>query len=145
LELFAGAGGLALGTAKAGFEHVAVLDWDSNACRTLRRNKASGVRHVRDWEIVEGDVRDYDFRQHRGQVDFVCGGPPCQPFSIGGKHLGHHDERNMFPEALRAVRKVRPKAFIFENVKGLLRRGFANYCNLHTNSGFPKWRQAHDR
>jgi len=130
LELFAGAGGLALGTAKAGFEHVAVLDWDSNACRTLRRNKAGGVRHVRDWDIVEGDVRDYDFRQHRGRIDFVCGGPPCQPFSIGGKHLGHHDERNMFPEAVRSVREIRPKAFIFENVKGLLRRGFTNYSGL---------------
>ena len=57
IELFAGAGGLALGTAKAGFEHTAVLDWDVNACKTLRRNKADGVAHVRDWEIVQGDVR----------------------------------------------------------------------------------------
>lgn len=129
LELFAGAGGLALGTAKAGFNHVAVFDWDRNACRTLRRNKAEGVFHVRDWEIVEIDVRSYDFQSFAGKVDVVCGGPPCQPFSIGGRHLGHHDERNMFPEAVRVVRDVRPAAFIFENVKGLLRRSFANYYN----------------
>lgn len=127
VELFAGAGGLALGTAHAGFEHTSVVEWDRNACDTLRRNKAAGVEHVRDWQIVEGDVRGYNFAQHCGKVDFVVGGPPCQPFSVGGKHLGHEDERNMFPEAVRAVREIIPKAFIFENVKGLLRRNFANY------------------
>ncbi len=93
------------------------------------RNKESGVRHVRDWRIVEGDVRQYDFRPHEGQVDVLCGGPPCQPFSIGGRHLGHNDGRDMFPEAVRAVRQIKPKAFILENVRGLLRRGFANYYN----------------
>lgn len=127
IELFAGAGGLALGTAKAGFRHVAVMDWDNDACKTLQRNKKARVRHVRDWQIVQGDVRNYDFRQHLGNIDFVCGGPPCQPFSIGGKHLGFNDSRNMFPEAVRAVREIRPIAFVFENVKGLLRRNFANY------------------
>ena len=127
VELFAGAGGLALGTAKAGFEHAAVLDWDANACKTLRKNKAAGVEFIRDWEVVEGDVRAYDFSRHAGKIDFVCGGPPCQPFSIGGKHGGHQDERNMFPQAVRAIRETRPQAFVFENVKGLLRQSFANY------------------
>jgi len=103
------------------------LDWDFDSCRTLRRNKAEGVPFVRDWDIVQGDVRHYDFREHQGEVDVVCGGPPCQPFSIGGKHLGHNDERNMFPQAIRAVREIRPLAFLIENVKGLLRKGFANY------------------
>lgn len=127
VELFVGAGGLALGTSYAGFDHQAVIEWDHNACDTLRRNKADGVKHVRDWNIVEGDVRDYDFTQHRGGADVVIGGPPCQPFSLGGKHLGSEDHRNMFPEAIRAVREVTPKAFMFENVKGLLRKTFANY------------------
>ena len=127
VELFVGAGGLAIGTARAGFEHRAVIEWDRNACNTLRRNKADGVDHVRDWNIVEGDVRDYDFAKHRGQADVVVGGPPCQPFSLGGKHLGCDDHRNMFPEAIRAVREIAPKAFMFENVKGLLRKTFANY------------------
>lgn len=129
LELFAGAGGLALGTAKAGFEHTAVLEWNHNACATLRRNRAAGVEHVRHWEIVEGDVHGYDFKKHRDKVNFIFGGPPCQPFSLGGKHLGKDDHRNLFPEAARAVSEVQPVAFMFENVKGLLRKNFANYYN----------------
>ena len=129
LELFVGAGGLALGTARAGFQYVAVLDCSANACRTLRRNKADGVEHVRDWDVIQGNVRNHDFKQYRGRIQLVSGGPPCQPFSIGGKHLGHADERNMFPEAIRAIRDIRPKGFVFENVKGLLRSGFANYYN----------------
>jgi DNA (cytosine-5)-methyltransferase 1 len=127
VELFAGAGGLALGTAEAGFSHKVVIEWDSNACQTLRRNHEDGVKHVRDWAIVEGDVRDYDFLRHRGDVSFVSGGPPCQPFSIGGKHGGQDDDRNMFAQAVRAVREIRPRAFIFENVRGLLRESFSKY------------------
>lgn len=127
LELFVGAGGLALGAARTGFQHVAVLDWNGNACRTLRRNKAENVEHVRDWDIIEGNVCRHNFSQYEGQVDVVFAGPPCQPFSIGGKHRGHADHRNMFPEAVRAICDVRPKAFVVENVKGLLRASFANY------------------
>lgn len=127
IELFAGAGGLALATANAGFDHVAVLEWDQNACDTIRRNKCARLRHVRDWDVIQGDVCSYDFNQHSGEVEFVSGGPPCQPFSIGGKHAGMDDPRNMFPQAVRAVREIAPKAFMFENVKGLLREGFANY------------------
>ncbi len=124
---------MAIGTARAGFEHQAAIEWDHNACKTLRRNKADGVEHVRDWNIVEGDVRDYDFSQHRELADVVIGGPPCQPFSLGGKHLGSNDARNMFPEAIRAVREIAPKAFMFENVRGLLRRAFANYYGYIIN------------
>ncbi|MGH7174319.1 MAG: DNA cytosine methyltransferase [Gemmataceae bacterium] len=127
VELFAGAGGLALGTAEAGLSHKVVIEWDENACRTLRRNHDDGVRHVRDWKIVEGDVGDYDFLPHRGIVDVVSGGPPCQPFSIGGKHRGPIDGRNLFPQAIRAVREIRPRAFVFENVRGLLREAFSTY------------------
>jgi DNA (cytosine-5)-methyltransferase 1 len=129
IELFAGAGGLALGTAEAGFRHKIVIEWDANACATLRKNHQDGVKHARDWQIIEGDVRQYDFTPYRGEFAFVCGGPPCQPFSLGGKHKGQGDHRNLFPEAVRAVKEVRPKAFVFENVKGLLRKGFANYYN----------------
>jgi DNA (cytosine-5)-methyltransferase 1 len=129
LELFVGAGGLALGAARAGFEHAAVLDWNENACRTLRRNKVAGVDYVRDWDIIEFDVCKYRFESFAGKVEVVFGGPPCQPFSIGGKHLGHADVRNMFPEAVRAIRDIYPKAFVFENVKGLLRPSFTNYYN----------------
>jgi DNA (cytosine-5)-methyltransferase 1 len=127
IELFAGAGGLAIATSHAGFEHEAVVEWDRDACNTLRKNARSGSGHAGDWRVIETDISGHDFRQYHGRVEFVCGGPPCQPFSLGGKHGGPDDNRNMFPHAVRAVREIRPKAFIFENVKGLLRRGFANY------------------
>jgi len=73
IELFAGAGGLALGTARAGFRHVAVLEWDADACDTIRKNAGNGCHDARGWNVVEGDVARYDFRQHRGKIDFVCG------------------------------------------------------------------------
>jgi DNA (cytosine-5)-methyltransferase 1 len=129
IELFAGAGGLAIGTARAGFRHHVVLEWDRNSCDTLRHNSSILHGPKASWQVVEGDVSTYDFRKHRGEVEFVSGGPPCQPFSLGGKHLGHADDRNMFPHAVRAIREIQPSAFIFENVKGLLRKGFANYYN----------------
>lgn len=127
IELFAGAGGLALATANAKFHHKAVLEWNSNACSTLRRNQADGLKQLSGASIVEGDICDFDFRRFAGDIDLVSGGPPCQPFSIGGKHVGMDDRRNMFPHAIRAVREIAPKAFLFENVKGLLRENFANY------------------
>jgi DNA (cytosine-5)-methyltransferase 1 len=85
------------------------------------------VEFVRDWKIVETSVERYDFAMHRREVDVVFGGPPCQPFSEGGRHQGHDDPRNLFPEAIRAVREIRPLAFLFENVRGLKRQSFAPY------------------
>jgi DNA (cytosine-5)-methyltransferase 1 len=127
IELFAGAGGLALATANAGFHHKAVLEWNPNACSTLRRNQADGLKQLQGARIVEGDVSNFDFSEYKGSVDMVSGGPPCQPFSIGGKHIGKDDQRDMFPQAIRAVREIAPRAFMFENVKGLLRENFSNY------------------
>lgn len=127
LELFAGAGGLAIGTSRAGFQHEALIEWDQDACDTLRLNAGSGSGHAGDWQIIQGDIAAHNFQQYQGRVEFISGGPPCQPFSLGGKHGGHEDRRNMFPHAVRAVREIQPKAFIFENVKGLLRKNFANY------------------
>lgn len=127
IELFAGAGGLALASAHAGFHHAAVLEWNPNACETLRRNKADGLPQLRGADIREGDISEVDFSEYAGKIDLVSGGPPCQPFSIGGKHAGMDDSRNMFPHAIRAVREIAPRAFIFENVKGLLRDNFSNY------------------
>ena len=126
VELFAGAGGLALGIAKAGFRHLLVSEWDPEACDTLRRN-SSRVPEMAGWPIVEGDIHKLDYKPFRDQVDLLAGGPPCQPFSLGGKHGGQDDARNMFPEAIRAVRELRPKAVLFENVKGLLRASFRPY------------------
>lgn len=129
IELFAGAGGLAIGSSLAGFKHEAVVEWNRDACRTIRENQLKGVAIVKDWPLIEGDVRDFDYSLLSDGIDLVAGGPPCQPFSLGGKHQGHEDERDMFPEAARAVKELRPRAFIVENVKGLLRQSFASYFN----------------
>src|ERR1700727_809753 len=126
VELFAGAGGLGMGLHEAGFHPERVIEWNSNACDTLRENQARGQGLVRDWPLIEGDVRGVRFREFEGMIDLVSGGPPCQPFSLGGKHKAHGDARDMFPEAIRAVREARPRAFIFENVKGLTRAAFRN-------------------
>lgn len=127
VELFAGVGGLGMGISRAGFEPVAVVEWNRHCCATLRANQAGQFMPVAHWPLVEGDVRDFDFGLLRGEIDLVSGGPPCQPFSLAGKHRGHLDARDMFPQAIRAVRELRPKAFIFENVKGLTRASFMPY------------------
>lgn len=127
IELFAGAGGLGIGVSRAGFQATQVIEWDRYCCDTIRENQARRLQPVVDWPLREGDVRSFDFRKHEDKVELVSGGPPCQPFSMGGKHRAHDDNRDMFPEAVRAVRQARPRAFIFENVKGLTRSTFSNY------------------
>ncbi|MEO5759144.1 MAG: DNA cytosine methyltransferase [Mesorhizobium sp.] len=128
IELFAGAGGLGMGVSRAGFAPQAVVEWDRWCCDTIRENRGDGLGLVGDWpEPTEGDVRDVDFREHEGKIDLVTGGPPCQPFSLGGKHRAHADSRDMWPQAVRALRETKPRAFIFENVKGLTRETFATY------------------
>ncbi|CAB1129415.1 Cytosine-specific methyltransferase [Candidatus Hydrogenisulfobacillus filiaventi] len=121
VELFSGGGGMALGLARAGFEHRFLIDWNTHACATLRANRGM------EWPIRQDDVRAVRWRHMGLDVDLVAGGPPCQPFSIGGKHAGHLDPRDMWPEAIRAVRELRPRAFLFENVAGLARPAFRGY------------------
>jgi DNA (cytosine-5)-methyltransferase 1 len=127
VELFAGAGGLAMGVALSGFESLAVVEWDRWACDTIRENQKRGFPVVRDWPLWEGDVRDFDWSSIPEGIDLLAGGPPCQPFSMGGKHKAFGDKRDMFPATVEVVRKLRPKSFIIENVKGLTRSSFANY------------------
>lgn len=127
VEVFTGAGGLALATHHAGFRHRALIEWNRDACETLRANAALGsIRGIGDWHVLEADARLVPFGSF-GPVDLVAGGPPCQPFSIGGKHAGMQDQRDMIPQFVRAVRELTPKAFILENVKGLLRESFKTY------------------
>lgn len=114
IELFAGAGGLALGLEQAGIEGVAFVEMDPYACATLRANRPH-------WAVVERDVAEVDFSGFEGEVDVVSGGPPCQAFSYAGKRLGFGDTRGtLFAQFARCVREVRPRMFLFENVKGLL-------------------------
>src|SRR5947209_767326 len=122
LELCAGGGGQALGLEKAGFWHVALVERDAQARETLRLNRPH-------WKVIEGEERDLRFfngRYYKG-VDLVAGGVPCPPFSKAGKQLGHGDERNLFPEAIRVVRESQPKAVMLENVRGLLDAVFEDY------------------
>ncbi len=127
VELFAGAGGLAMGMSRAGFRHAAVVEWDHDSCETFRHNQNLHSKSVSAWPLFEGDARAFDYATVEQEVTVVSGGPPCQPFSMGGKARGHMDERDMFPQAVRAVRELQPKAFIFENVKGLMRESFSSY------------------
>lgn len=128
IELFAGAGGLGLGVGRAGFVPVDVVEWDRWCCDTLRENRARGSEAMRHWpEPREGDVREFSFKHLEDQIELVTGGPPCQPFSLGGRHQANRDHRDMWSEAVRSVRETRPSAFIFENVKGLTRETFATY------------------
>ena len=113
IELFAGGGGLALGMSLAGFHHVLLNEFDTSACKTLKKNRP-------DWNVIEGDVRHIDFTPLRGKIDFLSGGFPCQAFSYAGKGAGFNDTRGtLFFELARAVKEIQPKVFMGENVKGL--------------------------
>ncbi len=115
LELFAGAGGLALGLEKAGFKHVALNEFDKDACNTLRYN-------FPDTEIIEEDIHSVDFSRFKGKIDFISGGFPCQAFSYAGNQKGFEDARGtLFFELARAIKEIQPKVFLGENVKGLLK------------------------
>ena len=120
LSLFSGCGGLDLGVEQAGFEHLASVERMDVCVQTLRHNRP-------DWNVLHSDVRSVDFTQWKGQVDLLHGGPPCQPFSSMGKGLGRDDERNMWPELLRAVAECTPKCVLAENVTGLLYPRFADF------------------
>ncbi|MXP15328.1 DNA (cytosine-5-)-methyltransferase [Altererythrobacter confluentis] len=126
VELFTGCGGLALGLSRAGFEHEALFEWDNDAVETVLHNKAAGIEHVEHWPVIKADVRDLHWNDF-ADMTLVAGGPPCQPFSIGGKHKGNADARDMWPHAVRAVAETMPRAFLFENVRGLARPKFAGY------------------
>jgi DNA (cytosine-5)-methyltransferase 1 len=119
LELFSGAGGLAKGLSLAGFEHVGLVERNKHACMTLSATFGEAL-------VSCEDVRRFDLGAV-GEVDLIAGGPPCQPFSLGGKHAAQLDERDMFPSAIGVVKRLTPKVFIFENVKGLLRTSFKEY------------------
>jgi DNA (cytosine-5)-methyltransferase 1 len=120
VEICAGAGGQALGLETAGFEHAALVEIEPEAQRTLRLNRPQ-------WNTPEeGDVRKFCGTPYKG-IDLLAGGVPCPPFSVAGKQLGTSDERDLFPEALRLVDEIRPRAVMLENVRGLLDTVFDGY------------------
>ncbi len=122
VELCAGAGGQALGMERAGYNHQALVEIDNHCRNTLMLNRPA-------WNVVGGeqaDLANFDGRPYKG-VDVLAGGLPCPPFSVAGKQLGHADERNLFPDALRLVDEIRPQAVMIENVRGFLDAVFADY------------------
>jgi DNA (cytosine-5)-methyltransferase 1 len=129
VELFAGCGGLAFGLSKAGFIHQLMAEFDRDAVETVAHNKARQIDHVGEWPIELLDVRRIEWSRLKSPIDFVSGGPPCQPFGIGGKKRGVADARDMWPEAIRAVREKKPEAFLFENVRNLAGPRFRPYLD----------------
>lgn len=98
-----------MGLARAGFEHLLLVERDRHSVANVEHNIANGIEHVGHWQVHSDDVRAVRWGIFRGLVDFTAGGPPCQPFSIGGLHRGEEDTRDMWPEAVRAVRQIEPK------------------------------------
>lgn len=120
IDLFSGAGGLSLGLEAAGFRAICAVERDPDASVTY----AAAHPHC---DLLVSPIEELNFRHLRGQVQLVAGGPPCQPFSSGGKRLGADDERDMIPEFFRAIREVQPPLFVMENVPGLLAEGQGGY------------------
>lgn len=119
VEICAGAGGQALGIEQAGFNHEALVEIESPCCKTLRLNRPA-------WNVIEDDVKNFNGHNYQ-HVDLFAGGVPCPPFSKAGKQKGADDERDLFPEAIRLVDEIRPKAVMLENVRGFLDTVFADY------------------
>jgi DNA (cytosine-5)-methyltransferase 1 len=120
VEICAGGGGQALGLEQAGFEPLALVEIDEPSCATLRANRP-------EWNVVQGDIKDFTAKHFRRKVDLFAGGVPCPPFSVAGKQLGSQDERDLFPEALRLVEECQPRAVMLENVRGFLDAVFEDY------------------
>lgn len=119
VEICSGAGGQALGLEQAGFEHNALVEIDAHCVATLRANRPN-------WNVVHADLQNFNGSPYKG-VDLLAGGVPCPPFSHAGKQLGVNDERNLFPEAIRLVKEINPKAVMLENVRGLFDAVFEDY------------------
>lgn len=119
VEICAGAGGQALGLAMAGFVHVALVEYEASYCKVLKSNRP-------EWNVICADVHDFDGRPYCG-VDLLAGGVPCPPFSVAGKQLGAADERDLFPQAIRLINEIKPRAVMLENVRGFLDPSFSEY------------------
>lgn len=126
IEVFAGAGGMTLGVQRAGFRFAHVYEIDKHTCATLKNNHVSNGGML-EGEVHHADVAEVSWSEFAGSVRLLAGGAPCQPFSLGGRHRGDEDDRNMFPDVLRVVRTLRPQAVLLENVQGLARPSFRPY------------------
>lgn len=126
VEICAGAGGQALGLDMAGFHHVALVEYEKDYCEVLKSNRP-------EWNVICEDVHNFDGTQYEN-IDLFAGGVPCPPFSIASKQLGENDERDLFPEAIRIIGEMRPRAIMLENVRGFLDTKFDDYRQHILNS-----------
>ncbi|MGD0615962.1 MAG: DNA cytosine methyltransferase [Verrucomicrobiota bacterium] len=126
VDLFAGAGGLAVGLRAAGFSPASFYELDVRSCQTLRHN-LEGTHSTLFGTVYEGKAEEVDWNPLSDKVRLLAAGAPCQPFSLGGKHQADRDGRNLFPQVFRAVRELRPMAIFLENVRGLARESFRPY------------------
>lgn len=126
IEICAGAGGQALGIAQAGFSHIALVEYEHDYCTVLKSNKP-------EWNILCADVKNFSGKEYNGKIDLLAGGVPCPPFSVAGKQLGKSDERDLFPEAIRLIEEIHPRAIMLENVRGFLDPVFSDYRNSILN------------
>lgn len=122
IDLFSGPGGLTIGMKRAGFEPLISVEWVKDASDTNRS-------HSPEIDHLNTDIRDVNFKKYNGTVDFIYGGPPCQPFSLGGLRKGKKDSRDMIPEFIRALKEVNPDYFLIENVPGLIMKKASPYFN----------------
>jgi len=122
IEICAGAGGQALGLAMAGFHHVALIEYEQEYCDVLKRNRP-------EWNVICCDIKNFSGLKYRNRIDLLAGGVPCPPFSVAGKQMGNSDERDLFPEALRLIEEINPRAVMLENVRGFLDPVFDEYRN----------------
>lgn len=141
IELFAGAGGLALGVEKAGFETLALIEFDKDASDTLKKNRPN-------WNVINDDIANIScldlekyFSIKKGDLDLLSGGAPCQAFSYAGKRLGLEDARGtLFYHYAMFLEKLQPKMFLFENVRGLLThdhgKTYATMLSIFEKTGY---------
>ena len=109
-----------MGLEMAGFKHIALVEYEKKYCETLKKNRP-------EWNIICEDVKNFSGKPYRNKIDLLAGGVPCPPFSVAGKQLGSDDERDLFPEALRLIEEINPKAVMLENVRGFLDPTFKDY------------------
>lgn len=141
IELFAGAGGLALGVEKAGFDTIGLVELDKDACETLRTNRPKWNVICDDIANVSGQDLEKMFGIKRGKLDLLSGGAPCQAFSYAGKRLGLEDARGtLFYHYAVFLEKLQPKMFLFENVRGLLThdngKTYSTILNIFEKAGY---------
>ncbi|QES48422.1 DNA (cytosine-5-)-methyltransferase [Streptomyces venezuelae] len=143
IEICAGAGGQAIGLHQAGFRHLALVEIDKHAARTLQHNidrRAGWGFEQKYCDIIHDDVKQFipetSLKKaidhlggplQAGKLDLLAGGVPCPPFSHAGKQLGKDDERDLFPTMLDLVDAIEPKAVMIENVRGLKDDKFQEY------------------